>query len=196
MKPVILASSSPRRKQLLEQIKLPFTVVPSNVHENIKAFHCSPFEAAEQLSLLKAEDVAKRFQNDTVIGADTIVVIDDDILGKPRDENEACEMLTRLSGRQHEVITGVSLINIERNIEIVEHESTKVRFRKLTPLMIESYVKSGEPMDKAGAYAIQGLGALFAERIEGCYFNVVGLPLARLGIMLEKAHINSEMLKQ
>lgn len=188
MKPVILASSSPRRKQLLEQIKLPFTAVSSNVHEDIKAFHCSPSQVAEQLSLMKAESVAQRFKKETVIGADTIVVIDNDILGKPHDEKEACEMLKRLSGRQHEVITGVSLINIERSIKIVEHESTRVEFRKLTPWMIESYVKSREPMDKAGAYAIQGLGALFVKRIEGCYFNVVGLPLERLGMMLEKIH--------
>lgn len=188
MRSVILASSSPRRKQLLEQIKLPFTAVPSNVQEDVKAFHCSPFEVAEQLSLLKASEVAERFKKEIVIGADTIVVIDNEILGKPKDDSEACQMLTRLSGREHEVITGVSLINIERNIKMVEHESTKVKFRKLTSRMIESYVKSKEPADKAGAYAIQGLGALFVERIEGCYFNVVGLPLARLNMMLEKIH--------
>lgn len=186
---IVLASSSPRREQLLKQIGLSFTIISSTVEENISLLRGNPESKAEQLALAKAQDVAKGLTNNIVIGADTIVVIDDEILGKPGNNGEAHAMLSKLSGREHKVITGIAVIDLEYNVQLVEHETTIVRFRELTDQMIYSYIDSGEPEGKAGAYAVQGLGAIFVEKIEGCYSNVVGLPLSRLSKMLEEVRV-------
>ncbi len=182
---LILASASPRRKDLLEQIKVPFTIIPSEVDENISQENEKAAEVAMELAYQKASDVVARVDEGIVLGADTIVVIDGEILGKPKNGQDAIRMLNKLSNREHEVITGVALINAKTKYKRIEHEVTKVKFIKLTSEMINSYVQSGEPEGKAGAYAIQGMGIMFVEKINGCYTNVVGLPLVRMNKMLE-----------
>lgn len=190
MQTIILASSSPRREDLLKQIKIPFKIVPSNVEENINELKGTPSAKAQQLAYLKANDVANSLEEGLVLGADTIVVLGNEILGKPKDNEHAYEMLKKLSGKEHQVITGLALIDIYYNIKLVDHEITTVRFRELTPEMIKAYVESGEPNGKAGSYAIQGIGSIFVEEIRGCYPNVVGLPLTRLTKMLESIGSN------
>ncbi len=186
MRNIILASSSPRRKDLLKQIKLPFEIIPSDINENISELTGTPAEKAEQLAYEKASDVANKVQKGLVLGADTIVVIDDEILGKPKDSEDAYNMLKKLSGQEHEVITGICLIDLDNNIELIQHETTIVQFVELDDEKIRAYIKSGEVFDKAGSYAAQGVGAIFVKGIKGCYSNVVGLPLTRLSMMLEK----------
>lgn len=179
---LILASGSPRRRQLLEQIGLTFVVRSSDVDESVSP-GLTPAQVVESLSARKGEAVAaEAAPGDLVLSADTVVALDGAILGKPRDRAEAEAMLTALSGRTHQVYTGVTLLQDGRRL--TEHEVTAVTFRPLSPEEIAAYVSTGEPMDKAGAYGIQGLGALLVERLEGDYFNVMGLPLCRLGEML------------
>ena len=179
---LILASGSPRRRQLLEQIGLTFVVRSSDVDESVSP-GLTPAQVVESLSARKGEAVAaEAAPGDLVLSADTVVSLDGAILGKPRDRAEAEAMLTALSGRTHQVYTGVTLLQDGRRL--TEHEVTAVTFRPLSPEEIAAYVSTGEPMDKAGAYGIQGLGALLVERLEGDYFNVMGLPLCRLGEML------------
>lgn len=179
---IILASGSPRRRQLLEQLGLSFTVQSSDVDESV-APGLSPAAMVEQLSLRKGQAVAGSVGPDSlVLAADTVVALGDAILGKPRDRAEALSMLTSLSGKTHQVYTGVTLLGGGRRV--TEHETTAVTFRSLSREEIGAYVDTGEPMDKAGAYGIQGYGALLVERLEGDYFNVMGLPLCRLGRML------------
>ncbi len=179
---LILASGSPRRRQLLEQIGLTFAVRSSDVDESVSP-GLTPAQVVESLSARKGEAVAaEAAPGDLVLSADTVVALDGAILGKPRDRAEAEAMLTALSGRTHQVYTGVTLLQDGRRL--TEHEVTAVTFRPLSPEEIAAYVSTGEPMDKAGAYGIQGLGALLVERLEGDYFNVMGLPLCRLGEML------------
>ncbi len=185
MRNIILASSSPRRKDLLKQIKLPFEIIPSEIEEDISKLIGNPSEKAEQLAYQKASDVAKKVQKGIVLGADTIVVIDDDILGKPKDSEDAYNMLKKLSGKEHEVITGICLIDLDNDTELIQHETTIVQFAELDDEKIRAYIKSGEAFDKAGSYAAQGVGAIFVKAIKGCYSNVVGLPLTRLSNMLE-----------
>lgn len=180
--PIFLASASPRRRELLRRVGLPFTAIPSQVPEEIAAG--DPLDLVKGLARLKACEIAGRIDRGLVIGADTIVVLADDILGKPGSEQEARDMLSRLSGATHRVLTGVAIVEVPGGNTLVEHEETLVTFRDLTPGEIASYVASGEPMDKAGGYGAQGLGAVLIKRIEGCYFNVVGLPLSRLSEML------------
>ncbi len=182
---IILASKSPRRADLLRQIDLPFQVHPSGVEEP-KIIHVDPVAAVQELALTKARAVAAKFDVGLVLGADTVVVIDGEPIGKPENNAHAIEILTRLSGNRHEVITGVALIDIERKNEVVWTEKTTVYFRGLHQSEILAYVRSGEPLDKAGAYGIQGRAGAFVDRIEGCYFNVVGLPLASLTAQLWK----------
>ena len=177
---LILASASPRRATLLSQIGLTFEVYPSNIQEPLPHDDVSPEVVTQQLALLKSKDVAKRYTEGIVIGADTLVSIENELLGKPQNDKHALQMLTRLSGNCHSVVTGVSLINLKENREITWSEVTKVYFRKIPKDEILYYINSGEASDKAGAYGIQGRGAAFVHRIEGCYFNVVGLPLASL----------------
>ena len=181
---IILASKSPRRADLLKQIGLEFEVYPSEIEE--PQITASPVIAVQELALTKAGNLAAKFDIGLVIGADTVVVIDGQPIGKPENDMHAIEVLTRLSGNRHEVITGVALINIGRKNEVVWMERTAVYFRSLRQSEILAYVRSGESSDKAGAYGIQGKAGAFVERIEGCYFNVVGLPLASLTAQLWK----------
>ncbi|MBA1335225.1 MAG: Septum formation protein Maf [Firmicutes bacterium] len=184
MKRLILASGSPRRREILQQLGVNFEVLPSDIEETIPA-GLSAGDAASYLALEKARDVALKINSPSIIlGADTIVVVDGEILGKPNDEAEACLMLKRLSGREHEVITGIAIIDYDRNIEIKDFESTRVKMKRIPPDRIERYVKTGEPLDKAGAYAAQGKASTFIEGIQGCFFNVVGLPISKLDSLL------------
>ncbi|MBM3240504.1 septum formation inhibitor Maf [Candidatus Poribacteria bacterium] len=176
---LILASASPRREQLLKQIGLEFEVMPSDFDESRVCMN-NPAETAERAALEKARAVAKKLIEGIVIGADTIVVHENEVMGKPKDQSDAIKMLKRLSGKKHEVITGVALVNARNNREYVWSEKTSVWFRQLSNIEIKKYVESGQPMDKAGAYGIQGRAAAFVKKINGCYFNVVGLPLASL----------------
>ena len=184
--PLILASQSPRRKLLLRQIGLRFVVRPSAVHEDVWD-HESPEHNAKRIALSKAVEVSRSVRRGIVIGADTIVVLGKTILGKPRTKSEAKLMLKRLSGRMHTVYTAFALIDVETKRRIVRIEKTKVWFRILTNREIEGYVKSGSPMDKAGAYGIQDdYGAVFVKRVEGCFYNVVGFPLTKFYQTLEE----------
>lgn len=182
--PIVLASASPRRRELLTSIGLTFTVDPADVDEETLS-DLDPLQQAVALAELKAEYVARRHGEALVIGADTIVTIDGMALGKPQDDEDARRMLRMLSGRTHEVITGVAVVDAATNRAASEAERTLVTFRTLSEDEIARYVASGEPMDKAGAYAIQGLGALLVSRIVGCYPNVVGLPLVTLARLLQ-----------
>ena len=179
---LILASASPRRAALLEQVGVPFQTVVSNVHEDAPPL--DPSERVLLLSRRKAEDVASRVGRGLVLGADTVVVADGEVLGKPRHAQEAREMLSRLAGRDHEVFTGLTLIDAPEGRSLSDFEVTLVRMRPLSQQETDWYVSTGEPMDKAGAYGIQGRGGVLIERIQGCFYNVVGLPLAKLTRML------------
>jgi len=189
MKEVILASASPRRKELLEKIGLRFKVEPSNYEEDMHS-ELEPHEFARKISLEKAEAVAGKHRNAIVIAADTFIVFDGKILGKPHTENEARKMLEIINGTSHSVITGFSIIDTDKNKTLSKSVETRIYIRKLTLAEIDAYVKSKEPLDKAGAYAIQGLGALIVEKIEGDYFNVIGLPLSALAEALKEFGIN------
>jgi len=189
MKSIILASQSPRRSQLLEQINIPFTVQVSEVEEHIDSIEGTPEHKAQQLALMKARDVASKHKEGIIIGADTIVVLDDSIMGKPSDENEAFLMLKRLNGRQHRVITGLAVIDAATGLTRLDYEETLVSFKKVSDETIQNYISTGEPFGKAGAYGIQGIGAVLVEKIDGCYSNVVGLPLSKLCSMLEEFKI-------
>lgn len=177
---LILASASPRRANLLSQIGLKFEIYPSNISENPPQNSASPEFVTKELALQKARSVAERHTEGFVIGADTLVSLEDELLGKPKNATHAQEMLTYLSGTCHNVVTGVALIDAKRKTEKTWAETTQVYFRELCPAEIAAYIETGEATDKAGAYGIQGRGAAFVKRIEGCYFNVVGLPLASL----------------
>ena len=178
---VILASQSPRRKQLLKNITETFDIIPSDADETMPE-GVSPAECAAEISRRKAFDVKARFPDSLIIGADTIVVLDNKILGKPRDEEDAFNMLSALSGNTHTVYTGLTVSFGDTTFS--EAVATKVTFRTLTPDMIRRYIATGEPMDKAGAYGIQDKGAILVEKIDGDYFNVVGLPICRLAKIL------------
>jgi septum formation protein len=186
--PIILASTSPRRRDLLLQIGLDFTVDPADVDE--RALPDEPPETyAVRVALDKARVAAARTGSGIVIAADTIVVLDDAVLGKPSDPRDAERMLSMLSGKKHRVITGLAVINTATGTVLTRSSTTNVWFRDLSPEDIVWYVRTGEPLDKAGAYGIQEKGALLITRIEGCYFNVVGLPLSVLFEMLRELGI-------
>ncbi|MBM4444864.1 MAG: septum formation inhibitor Maf [Chloroflexi bacterium] len=176
MKRIILASESPRRKELLEQIGLQFEVEPSRYRER-SGPAAEPHELARALSQEKAGAVAARHHDAIVIAADTFIVFQGRILGKPHTEAEARRMLYALSGAGHTVVTAFTIMDAETGKTVTRSVGTKVQVKKLTDAEIDCYVRSGEPLGKAGGYAIQGLGAVMVERIEGDYFNVVGLPL-------------------
>jgi septum formation protein len=174
---LILASASPRRTMLLKQLGLTFRVIPSQVEE-VFGPHLTPAEVVESLSHLKASDVAALHPDaDVVLGADTIVVLDGQILGKPTDAADAARMLGALSGNWHQVFTGYTLIDPRRGRTVSGHATTEVRIRDLSPTEIAAYIATGEPMDKAGSYAIQEMGSLLVAEIRGEYTNVVGLPV-------------------
>ena len=179
---MILASQSPRRRELLGQMGFSFTVRPAK-GEELPHPELTPAQLVEELARQKALEVsAEAASDDVVVAADTVVAIDGKVLGKPHDKAHAAQMLSALSGREHTVYTGVA---VKRGKTLlVEHEATQVRFRPLTQREIDLYIQTGEPMDKAGSYGIQGCGALLVEGIRGDYFNVVGLPICRLGRML------------
>ncbi len=180
---IILASSSPRRLEILTQLGIRFEVIPSNYREKTKDMQ--PEELAMHFAEGKAMSVAHNItEKALIIGADTIVYWYE-IIGKPRDSKEAIKMLRKLSGKSHAVITGVSVISTPMLNKVTAYEKTMVKFKSLNEEEILSYVSTGEPMDKAGGYAIQGIGSLLVEKINGCYFNVMGLPVYRLSKMLE-----------
>jgi septum formation protein len=189
MKKIILASASPRRKELLEKIGLKFEVDASGCEEEINA-GLDPHELVRQLSIKKTKSVAARHKNALIIAADTIGVMGDKILGKPHTEDEACKMLHEISGKSHLVITGFSILDTTTNKIVTGIVNTRVYIKKLTGQEIDAYVKTGEPLDKAGAYAIQGIGAVIVEKIEGDYYNVMGLPLNALTEALKEFGIN------
>lgn len=184
-KRIILASASPRRQALLRELGVDYEVVVPAVDEG-SVTAATPGELAEARALLKAKAAAETTADGITIGADTIVVCDGDVLGKPKDEADAVRLLETLSGRTHVVITGVGVCEAAGGRSIVDKSETEVTFRQLERAEIERYVATGEPMDKAGAYGIQGKGALLVQGIVGDYFNVVGLPLVLLDSMLRQ----------
>ena len=175
--PIILASGSPRRKQLLEQINLEFEVVPSQIYEDF-SLNLSPTDFVEYYAQEKAKDVANSYPDKWVIGADTIVVFESHILGKPKNEKDSFQMLKRLSGNTHQVITGVSIQNIKQDISDSFHERTNVTFNTLSDNIINYYIKTYKPFDKAGSYGIQDWFSVCVNRIDGCFYNVMGFPLS------------------
>ncbi len=190
---IILASASPRRAALLVQIGLSFRVHPSALNEeggSAEAGSEAPDVVACRLARAKAEDVAAQVKRGLVIGADTIVICEGIIFGKPRDGAEAEDMLLRLAGRTHQVITGVAMVEAETGHVEIDAAVTAVTMRAFASTEAAAYVATGEPLDKAGAYAIQGRGALLVERIHGDYSNVVGLPLPTLVRLLRRFHLD------
>ena len=184
---IILASASPRRQELLRQVGCDFSVIISDIIEDNNQ-DLLPQDLAMLQAKDKAVDVASKVsQDDVVIGADTIVVFNDKVYGKPRDIQDARQILTSLSGNEHQVITGIAVVCNGKSW--TDFVVTTVKFSNVTPKEIEKYLETGEPMDKAGAYAIQGIGALMVEGIHGCYTNVVGLPLNKLSDVLKKAGV-------
>jgi len=190
MKNIILASKSPRRKSLLKQIGLNFTVDVSEVDER-KFSHSNPVGLAKSLSKAKAEAVFVRHKNAIIISADTLVVLNKEIIGKPKSAKDAEKILKKLSGKTHLVITGFTVLDSKTKKEITKTVKSKVKFKKLTKKEINWYVKTGEPLDKAGAYGIQDKGAIFIEEVEGDFFNVVGLPIFELSESLKKFGIDT-----
>ncbi|MEW6145651.1 MAG: Maf family protein [Thermodesulfobacteriota bacterium] len=186
---IILASSSPRRKELLAALGLEFEVMPPSSHE-IASGNETPEEFALRVSLEKASSVSRDLGNGiVVIGADTIVVVDGEILGKPGDRDEASSMLRKLSGKEHHVYTAFSIVRPKNEVLHSEVVDTRVRVKPLAASEIEGYIKTGEPMDKAGSYGIQGIGSFLVSGIEGSYSNVVGLPVTELLAALKKLEI-------
>lgn len=185
MEKLILASGSPRRKEILDIFDRPFEIITSDIEEPVNEAD-PPEVTVMALALEKAGDVAARVPaGSLVIGADTLVYCDG-YMGKPADEADAVHMLERLQGREHQVYTGVAVLRAGTDEKVVDSVCTRVVMKSMSPEMIRQYVASGEPMGKAGAYAIQGKGTLLVEEIHGDYFNVVGLPVQRLGELLEK----------
>lgn len=191
---IILASASPRRKEILENTNIKFDIISSSIEELILDGE-SPCQMVMRLAFEKGIDIASKQKSDLVISADTIVVLDDNVLGKPKDEEEARQMISNLSGRTHQVITGISLINLENNKKIIDYVISNVKFKKLSKDDINDYIKTKESLDKAGAYGIQGYGALLVEEIQGDYFNIVGLPISKLSDLL-KIHFNINLFTE
>lgn len=185
MKKIILASKSPRRIRLLKQLGLKFVIDPSEYHEDM-TLRMPPRRLAEFLALEKGKAVVKKHRGGIVIAADTFVCLDGRILGKPADEKEASAHLKKIGGRFHTVYSGIAVIDVKTGRHLTASEETKVKIKKLSPREIRAYVATGEPLDKAGAYAIQGLGGALVEEIDGDYFNVIGLPISKLSIVLKK----------
>ena len=187
---VILASKSPRRVEILEKIVKEFEVVQSNFDENTIDFKGDIEKYVKDLSRNKAIEVSKRLNEPSIVlAADTVVFQDGKVLEKPKNEEDAFSMLSSLSGNTHKVYSGICLINTYDDTVVTDCDCTEVRFSELNPRQIRNYINSGEPMDKAGAYGIQGLGGAFVEGIKGCYYNVMGLPLNKLYKALENYDI-------
>ncbi len=187
---IYLASSSPRRQELVRMLQLPVHIYPSHTDEAIE-LGTPPKSIVEQLSLRKAATAREQILAESesapdgiVLGSDTIVVLNGQVLGKPTDLTHAYEMLSALQGHTHEVLTGIALLDLRTEHAIIKHRLTKVTMKQLTTHQIDRYIATGEPIDKAGSYAIQGIGATLIDSIDGCYFNVVGLPISLLSDML------------
>lgn len=185
MTKLILASASPRRSALLSRLGLPFEIIPSKVSESLDA-PLPPDQHVLEIAKRKTRAIASVSQNAIVIGADTVVAINNTILEKPRDAKHATDMLTQLSGQTHQVLTGLVLTNTNTSQTLTEVVTSHVTLRNLTAQDIQRYVATGDPLDKAGAYAAQGLSAIFVTAISGCFYNVVGLPLTTLWALLER----------
>lgn len=188
---IVLASSSPRRQELIRSLGIPFEVIVSEVDENISTT-MSPEKIVEELSTRKAKEVLEQLQEKkqgVVIGSDTVVVFQGQVLGKPKNRQDAFDMLQGLQGNNHQVYSGIACIDIETKKHMVKHRMTSVKIKPLSEQQIRNYINTGEPMDKAGSYGIQALGATFVEKIDGDYFNVVGLPLSLLSDMLKEFDI-------
>ncbi|NLN88107.1 MAG: septum formation inhibitor Maf [Syntrophomonadaceae bacterium] len=183
MKKIILASASPRRQSLLQQLGVEFTISPANIKENLSK-SISPEQLVRTIAWQKARLVLQGLQDGIVIAADTVISWEGRVMGKPLDRDDAFAMLSQLSGHSHQVLTGVCVAEAGDETPDLAVESTSVFFRPLTKEDIDNYLSHEEWIDKAGAYAIQGCGALLVERIEGCFYNVVGLPLNQLNMML------------
>ena len=191
---IILASASPRRREILENTNVKFDVISSSIEELVLEGE-SPCQMVMRLAFEKGIDIASKHKSDLVISADTIVVLDNTVLGKPKDEEEAKLMITNLSGRTHQVITGISLINLENDKKVIDYVISNVKFKNLSEDDINDYIKTKESLDKAGAYGIQGYGALLVEEIQGDYFNIVGLPISKLSDLLKK-HFNINLFAE
>ncbi|MGF6906707.1 nucleoside triphosphate pyrophosphatase [Fusobacterium sp. PH5-44] len=189
---MILASKSPRRREILLGSGFTLEVVPAEIDE--KSDKVEIQEKIMDISYKKAVFISKQYSNKYVLGADTVVLIDGEILGKPKNEHEAFSMIKKLSNRSHDVITGYSFINIEKNINISSYEKTKVYFRDLDDHTIRWYISTKEPMDKAGAYGIQGKGAFLVSHINGDFFNVMGFPISNFIKKLESVGILVDQL--
>jgi septum formation protein len=190
MEKIILASASPRRREILDAVGIEYEVVRSDADESSVNPQCGATLYVQELALLKAGCAAKKLaekgrKNMLIISADTVVVSDGKILGKPKDDEDAFNMLRALSGKTHEVMTGICIFRLKDAFSVCDTSVTRVTFKELSDEDIREYIKTGEPADKAGAYGIQGRGALLCERIEGDYFNVVGLPASRLWELLK-----------
>lgn len=188
-KKIILASTSPRRKELFEKLRLPFTIEASDYEEDM-TLKMRPLNLARTLSRGKALAVAKKHKEGVVIGADTFVIFHNHLLGKPNSKVEAKQMLKKISGKRVDVLTGLALIDISSGKKISTTDITKVFIRRLSEQEIDNYIASGEPMDKAGAFAIQGLGAVIIRKIEGDFLGSMGLPLYILAKELKKMGVN------
>ncbi|HEY5586568.1 MAG TPA: Maf family protein [Ruminiclostridium sp.] len=186
VKDIILASASPRRQQLLKQIGIKFTVIPSQLDEVMNTA-LEPCQVAISLARQKCMDVVSQIDSEgIVIAADTIVVKENKLLGKPKNDQEAFDMLKYLNGEWHEVLTGLCLFRTSDKKSICDYEATRVKIANNSDEFIKAYIGTKEPFDKAGAYGIQGYGSLIVEKIEGCYFNVMGLPIFKLSCMLKQ----------
>ena len=180
---LVLASSSPRREEILKQLKLKFTIVPSKINEE-NFTEDDPISLVRKLAVEKAKSVSNLVENALIIAADTVVVYDNQILGKPKNKSDARRMLKMLRAKKHQVITGVAVVNSQDGEVHVDENITEVKMADLTDTEIDTYIETGEPMDKAGSYAIQGFGALFVEEIQGSFYSVMGLPIHQLAKLL------------
>jgi len=186
MRTLYLASKSPRRREILETMDFPYELVSSDCPEIVNAWE-RPDQVVMSIALQKGLSAAKKFDNgELIISADTIVVSEDNILGKPSDANHAKEMLRQLSGKTHQVMTAFSIIKAGQHMKIVDYVVTNVTFKPFDDSFVDWYIESGEPFDKAGAYGIQGKGALMVEKIDGDYLNVVGFPISKIVDVLER----------
>ena len=183
LRPLVLASTSPRRAQLLQMLRIPFRVVPPDVDEHVKPDE-EPAAYVRRLAVAKAQDVAQRERGELILAADTTVVLDNEIFGKPESPEDAVGMLMRLQNRTHAVMTAVAAMQDHKLVQ--DLDVSRVTFRSMTRDLAEAYVATGEPLDKAGSYAIQGLGAPLIERVEGDFFGVMGLPLRLALDLLER----------
>lgn len=189
---MILASKSPRRKEILEEFGFTLKIETKEIEES--SDEKNPFLWAEEIALKKGKAVAESNKNDWIISADTVVVYEGEFLGKPKDEEEAENVLKKLSGNSHEVITAVAIINIEKKIEFAFSDVTKVYFKNISDSEIKWYIKSKEPMDKAGSYGVQGKGSIFIEKIEGDFFNVMGFPISKFYDKLKELNYDIDNL--